>query len=310
MKKTVLHVGLHKTATTFLQKSVWPNVDKFTYLTRPYTQHNRAFNKMQYADDSVYNKEEVIEELRRINATQLLLSDESFSGKPVFFSYINRSLIARRLKELFPTADIIVFLRDQRDICLSHYSSYIKMPYGTKRISQLFHKPREGYGVEPEVRGAHNYTSRDLYYNNTDYFIHLDGFLYSTLIRLYSELFEKCHFFLYEDLVRDAQGTFERLSDILGNRVEGNAQEVHNTSLKSSDLRTQRVVNKLRFIGAPRLFIHVAKQILRLSPARGESNKVAVNALIGDYYHVDNAKLKAALPSLRWDLHPGKYPTG
>ena len=113
------------------------------------------FNQLQYADDSLYKKDLVVKELIQISASRLLISDESFSGKPVYFSYLNRSIIAKRLADIFPNAEIILFLRDQRDIILSHYSSYIKMPYGTKTIEKLFYRPKTNYTHTDYLKAPH-----------------------------------------------------------------------------------------------------------------------------------------------------------
>jgi len=125
-KNVILHVGLHKTASTFFQECVWPQLKTYTQLTRPYTQHNHAFNQLQYADDSLYDKELVIKELDKINAQNLLISDASLTGKPVIFSYINRSLIAKRLKEIFPRMVELYHMLDQDHHCLRDVASLRK----------------------------------------------------------------------------------------------------------------------------------------------------------------------------------------
>ena len=61
IKKKFIHVGLHKTATTYLQNYIFNNIENFELVTRPYTQHNKAFNMMQYADDTMYNENLVFE---------------------------------------------------------------------------------------------------------------------------------------------------------------------------------------------------------------------------------------------------------
>lgn len=203
MKKTIIHVGLHKTATTYLQSSVWPMVSNYTYLSRPYTQHNHAFNQLQYADDSLYDPEVIQSELAKIGYGNLLISDESFSGKPLSFSYINRSMIARRLHDQFPDAEIILFLRDQTDIIKSHYSSYIKMPFGVKTIDEFLYQPKGDYSYGDFISYPERFDISNLYYNTNDVFLHLDCFKYSCLIELYHRLFKKCHVFLYEDFKRD-----------------------------------------------------------------------------------------------------------
>ena len=109
-RNVVLHVGLHKTGTNYFQKRIWSQLKTYSILTRPFTVQNHAFSMLQYADDSMYDKELVINELGKIEAENLLISDPLLTGKSITFSYINRSIIAKRLKELFPEAKIILFI--------------------------------------------------------------------------------------------------------------------------------------------------------------------------------------------------------
>lgn len=66
MQHVYIHVGLHKTGSTFLQNKVFPNLEETTYIGRPYTQQNMAFNKLQYADSSLYDKQKILEEINKL----------------------------------------------------------------------------------------------------------------------------------------------------------------------------------------------------------------------------------------------------
>jgi hypothetical protein len=307
MNKTILHIGLHKTATTFFQNSVWPHVPGYIYLSRPFTQHNHAFNQMQYADDSLYNKRGVFSQLSGLNKSRLLISDEAFSGKPVFFSYINRSMIARRLKEIFPNAEIILFLRDQKDIILSHYSSYIKMPYGIKSIDKFLLKPENDFILSDYLKNQNYYNSKSLYYNTNDFFIHLDCFFYSPIINLYKSLFEKCHFFLYEDLVSKSESVFSRLEGILEEKIIFKDASAQNVSLSAQELETYRIANRLSLMTSNKSFIKAAQMAIKMLPIKKKCLKTVIDEYVGNYYHDDNNRLKSISPDLNWENHPSKY---
>lgn len=308
MNKTVIHVGLHKTASTFLQENVWPKLKGFTYLTRPYTQHNHAFNQLQYADDSLYQKELIVRELDKIAPGNLLLSDEAFSGKPIFFSYINRSIITKRLKDLFPDATIIIFIRDQKDIILSHYSSYIKMPFGTKKIEHFFRKPGQEYTYQDYLEKPNLFDLNTLYYNVNDYFIHLDCFLYSRLIDLYFKLFEDVKIFLYEDLKTNQGTVLERLEGILGESIDTISPQKKNTSLSYSDLEKRRIMNQvLSPVSNQRLRRLLLKGIQMTPPLSNKDLKTVVSDFVGSYYTADNKILKERLHFLDWSKFSGKY---
>lgn len=307
MNKTIIHIGLPKTATTFFQNCVWPFVRGYTYLSRPYTQHNHAFNQLHYADDTLYKKDLLIEELKQIHASRLLISDESFSGKTVFFSYLNRTMIAKRLKEVFPKAEIILFLRDQRDMILSQYSSYITMPYGTKRIEDLFYKPRRNYVYTDYLSKPTQYDMQSLYYNTNDYFIHLDCFLYLPFVDLYRNLFDKCHVFLYEDFVRDRASTVSRLEEIVGEPIKIKSSTPRNVSLTYSQLERRRKANQVSPIITNKYARKLIQIAMNVFPGTPGDLKETVNKIVGDYYVKDNKALKDCLPHLPWDRHSGKY---
>ena len=308
MKNVTIHVGLHKTATTFLQTSVFPNVANTTFVTRPYTQLNHAFNQLQYADDSLYDETAFRDALQEINADNLILSDESFSGKPIFFSYVNRSFIARRLASVFPDANIILFIRDQRDIMISHYSSYIKMPYGTAFITDLFRKPDGDYSyrdyTDASVADNHN----TIYYNTNDYHVSLDCFKYSPTVKLYQELFNNVHVFTYENLRHDMDATVARLSNIVGQPIDHQSTKRENKSLSGSMLAKRRVLNNIL---SPRSSKYVRRGLASLlsvmPPMPSRNLQDVMDDHIGDYYVEDNKLLKSLLPELNWDQYPNKY---
>lgn len=308
MTRTVIHIGLHKTASTFLQESVWPQVKGYTYLTRPYTQHNHAFNQMQHADDSLYNKDRVLKELEGIGAQKLLISDESLSGKPIFFSYINRSMIAWRLKELFPDASIVFFLRDQKDIILSHYSTYIKMPFGTKKLEDLFYKPEKDFSYADYLERPNSFDMETLYYNTNDYHIHLDCFRYSPLVALYRNLFDDCHVFLYEQLRQDRDAVVQRLAEIIGEPIDAVPSRSKNVSLSYKQMEKRRAMNRLLSSVKNRPIRKLCQVGMDLVPSRaGADLRQVVSDLVGDYYVADNQVLKQQLDTAGWKDFPEKY---
>jgi len=151
-EKVFIHIGLHKTASTYLQEVILSNTPDILYLTRPYAQCNKAFNKLQYADDSLYSHEEFLDEISKLPSKKtLLLSDEAFSGFPNGLWYINRSIILTRLKRAFSNAIIILFIRGQKSLIKSHYNQYIKSGYGTLRLKHFIWKPQRNYTVRDSI---------------------------------------------------------------------------------------------------------------------------------------------------------------
>ena len=138
-KKIFIHVGLHKTASTYLQERIFPLFQNLTLVSRPYTQQNEAFNKLQYASDPLFSSKQFSKELNLIqesdNNRKILISDENFSGLP-YYNFINRGIIAKRLSSLIPDAEIILFLRGQESLVRSHYNQAIKKGWFSNRLDR------------------------------------------------------------------------------------------------------------------------------------------------------------------------------
>ena len=304
----VLHIGLHKTGSTYLQNVIWPQVNNVQYLSRPFTQHNHAFNMLQYADDSLYREADVRSVLEAFDTGRFLIADESLSGKPVLFGSINRSLIARRLRSLFPEATVVLFIRDQREILLSHYHSYVKEPIGIKTLKEFLWRPGADYSFEEGVREGDYYEPANLYYNTSDFHLHLDSFLYSHLVNLYLGLFERVEIFLYEDLRQRPSAVLERLSEIVGQELVP-AGDRMNRSYSRVELVIRRSLNRVRPIVDSDIMVKGASRVLgTLLP---DGNKAVwrrqIDDLVGDYYSEDNALLKQLCPDIPWDLYGDQY---
>lgn len=306
MSKTLIHVGLHKTGSTYLQKQIFTQSKHRTLLTRPYTTHNKYFNQLMYADDTLYSHSNTMSELSRLPTGGLLLSDETFSGSPLALHSINRSMTARRLSKAFSDAEIILFIRDQADYCVSNYSAYIKMPFGLKRFRDFMHVPKERYEFSDYERGESPKSLNSLYYNTNEFCQSLDGLLYTKLIDLYEGLFSKCHTFLFEDLVAFPEETIERLSEICGEQFQYRSAK-ENSSLTPRDLvriRRRNVINTIqnKFLRQLLRPLYKVTPVFLIDDIKRESKE-----LVSDFFTADNQALKTRLGGIDWDRHVGKY---
>jgi len=308
LSKTFIHVGLHKTATTYLQSNIWPSLSNITCLTRPYTQHNNAFNQLQYADDSLYDAKLFDNEVEQFNGKNILISDESLSGKPLSFSCINRTQIAKRLQQQFPDAEIILFLRNQPDIIRSHYSSYIRMPFGVKKFNDFIYKPINDFSYEDSLAQPDKYDMSSLYYNTNDIFLHMDCFKYYPLVKMYRELFNKCHIFLYEDFKENSAKCLSQLGSIFGQDIKPLSVKIKNRALTTRQLESRRKANIINYSLKNK---YLKKGLLELFRLRNKNVAIApvdeVDLFTNGYFSSDNQLLKELLPELNWSCHSGKY---
>jgi len=99
----VLHLGLSKTGTTFLQKNVFPFLDGVEF-----------FDNNEFRISSALSREKVN-----------LISDETFSNDYLWFDNAGRFEVADRLYRLFPDAKVMVFVRDVESFKRSMYKEYV-----------------------------------------------------------------------------------------------------------------------------------------------------------------------------------------
>lgn len=120
------HIGLHKTATRFLQRSVFKYLDSsvFNYNPEPFTDSlYRTIREPENAElKARYDREcaRLADDPRR-----LLISLPDISGD-MYNSHENSRAALAIIKEKFPQARILFFVRDQADWLLSAYRQSIQ----------------------------------------------------------------------------------------------------------------------------------------------------------------------------------------
>ncbi|MCR9287873.1 MAG: sulfotransferase [Bacteroidetes bacterium] len=137
--KLVLHIGFHKTGTTFLQKSFFPLHNDILYLGRSWVDKRLGefffdfgfLNDFEFDEKSMQRRfSEILDDYikeKSIDCSKknvLLISHESLhSGSDYFGFCIKRQ--AYRIKAVFPKANIILGVRNQIKMIESHYTEYI-----------------------------------------------------------------------------------------------------------------------------------------------------------------------------------------
>ncbi|MFD1961125.1 hypothetical protein ACFSHP_22700 [Novosphingobium panipatense] len=126
--RPLIHIGFHKTASTLLQQALFARPD--LGFERPY--NDRKFIQADFVRrgpfDGVPIERQV--EYRRVAqeaaeaGRTLVISHERLSGYPGTGAF-DGPIIAQRLKETFPDARILVFVREQLELIASYYLQYI-----------------------------------------------------------------------------------------------------------------------------------------------------------------------------------------
>jgi hypothetical protein len=226
-----------RTASTFFQYEVFPNLEDFTNIGVDQTQYSEAFQRLLYQDESRYDESSVGESLKQETAGNLIVSNELFVGQSLYMVSTNRTRNAQRLKRLFPKAEIILFLRNQADLLESLYSIGVYSGHTAK--------PEEfiRFDNEPSAPANPLFPTFSAVEQTEQYF-------YSSLLQIYQEQFEKVHVFLYEDFTSNPIDFIERFCKKLDINltVEIDFDKRKNSSLSARQLEYLRRTNSLKEI--------------------------------------------------------------
>jgi hypothetical protein len=197
MKIDFIHIGYHKTASTFLQSRVFPLVDNLVVLNGMNQKVDKWFydnfvnvNSHDFDKDRfVCEFSEIVSRVEGYDAEKSItaVSDENISGD-IYTGLESRELMSR-VHEVFGAPYVLIVIRNQIDYILSAYSNYV-IHGGTKRIGEWL------YGQE------------------TRFGLIIKKLMYSYLVAEYMQFFgkEKVYVIQYEKLFDPVEGIGSFLS--------------------------------------------------------------------------------------------------
>jgi hypothetical protein len=196
----LLHVSLHKTATTWLQfQMLGPKSGReLAYCDAKEILHGTfiqpGWGEFKVADALMRLAPHLAQ--AEAGGLPLVLSAEALAGFP-FHHKFAREITAQRLRRTFPRAKILITVREQRAIIASMYGEYIKLGYTSRIEDFIAPHPQDGR-FEPIL-------DRTFYE-------------YDKLFDLYAGLFgaENVLIAPMEWLTRDIDGAVARISALLG----------------------------------------------------------------------------------------------
>jgi len=155
--EVVLHVGYPKTASTWLQETIFADPDS-GFVFPWYRSDCRArtisafVTVNSYSDDSVWARTFFEEGLRRCagGSGVPIISDESLCGDPLLRFYTGR-YIADRIHSVFPRAKILIGVREQKAIAISLYREYL-LTAGSFPLEVFLGRGDEPMGYSPILR--------------------------------------------------------------------------------------------------------------------------------------------------------------
>lgn len=125
-KQVYLHIGFHKTASTYFQKKIWSKLEGIQYINWA-VDFNENYHKFVHENPVVFDKKyfQSFFDEKLNGANKVLISEEKLSGQPSY-RYLNNQSILIKLNQVFPNAKYLVFIRNQFDLSLSLYKQFIK----------------------------------------------------------------------------------------------------------------------------------------------------------------------------------------
>jgi hypothetical protein len=239
MAEPLIHIGFHKTGTTWLQEQIF-NDASLGFARPPLQVIDDAFiNVNAFAFDAARARsrfDELFEDART-SSVHPVISHERLSGAPLANGFDAR-LIADRLVETFPGGNVLIVIREQRDLMLSIYKQYVFV--------------RSGHHTFRRFWGRRVWQASDLPQ------VGLDVFEYHHLIGYYQKLFgaERVTVLPYEMLRRDPDGFVGRIASTIGTNAPTSVpRERTHASLPSSSLAVLRLLNAVQSaLGLSRFF--------------------------------------------------------
>lgn len=287
----VLHVGLHKTGTTWLQESLYrPHSGtafeysedrallRGNFLVTPDAAFSPAVARAEF--DEMFARAEA-------RGCPVVLNDELLAALPFRSSFV-RAGVTDRLAATFPNAKILLTIREQVSIIASSYGHYLRGG-NTASLAEFLFRPKD-----EEARLWQPVMS-------------MDHFDYDHLLSSYEARFGQGNVLIapMEWMIANPEGLREKLSHLTGTewpKIEPDAtRKVVNPASSYLAYAVMRQLN--RFYSEAAVALHgstlpykAAYWVDRITPASHQKrakdrNVQLIRDSVGDYYRASNRRL-------------------
>ena len=308
MPRPIVHIGYHKTATTWFQKSVYPRARNLAYVPRQRVK--RAFLS---ASALHFDPAWARAALELAPGAAPILCEEELSGylhTGGLMGFLSKEM-AQRIHQVFPDARIVIFVRAQPEMVAACYQQYL-------RGGGTF-PPRRYLWPADALHGAAAAPYKIPRFS-------FDHFDYDRLIAHYAALFgrESVRVFAFEEIARDARGFLQRFAKELELDLDVDSVSLakQNASYSRPVASLARALNRFtnRTVNDKRHWLHVPRWysarrwlIERLNASGLFGTRATPEDLLGaqavawirQRYWESNRRLAALVP---WDPAALGYP--
>jgi hypothetical protein len=289
--RPIVHVGYHKTATTWFQQAVYPHATSHRYVPRRVVQ-DALLAPSAFAFDPRAAR-------AALGTGPLVLCEENLSGY-IHNGGLNGHLsaaMAERIRMVLPDARIVIFVRAQPAMIAACYAQYVQGG-GTHRPHRYLFPADHLHGAAADPWKAARFS--------------FDHFDYDALCRRYRDLFgaEAVHVFPYEELRADREAFLKRFAERLelGLKPARIDRRERNVSYGRGAMTAGRLLNRFtaRSAADKRVWLHLPfayagrrwllDRVGRLSGGSASPEEVLgapMIAWIADRYAASNARLAA-----------------
>jgi hypothetical protein len=231
---TIVHIGYHKTGSTWFQKRLYPAARGHRALPRRLVQE-ALLMPPAFAFDAAVARQALGAD---VADRPLILCEEELSGNPHSAGMRGAQTkdVAERIAATLPEADIVIFIRNQVDLAAALYRHYVREG-GTYRPRRYLMPARYRTDV---ARHPFKFPVFDL--------CHLD---YLGALEHYARLFGRgrVHVFPFETFRANPRGFVADFCDQLGLEVDLSALDYRpdNEGLGAHAMRLGRVLNRFSY---------------------------------------------------------------
>lgn len=297
-----LHIGIHRTATTFLQDSFFPALEGVNYVTDPVITH--AIQDLMESKRDPVELERILQPVNEF-AGPLLISSEGYAMNPWTQTYHSS---AGQLLKLIPDSEIIIFLRDPVDWVFSLYGLAVqKHKYMTLKEFLGWDGERFiGHEVKHEP-------SMPLWKSR----FNIKRLSFSKVLENWNKGYspERVHVFFYENFSRQPDKELGRLSGLIGGTIPENFDSRKRKNRSSAAERCDAAAAAYSYISQLDKFTRPWKVSHKIGPglaykiARGQipfprflvrSSREKIRAALELEFQEDKEKIAIMYPDCPW----------